>query len=105
MPQDDDHQNGDDETFETKQNTAGFAQRPAPPDPFGFATGAPDLPEELTPEELDARQAGISTRRRKGPPLPEGEEDVAGPGLGFGLGADEERRAEPTEVKEPPDNS
>lgn len=105
MPQDDDHENGDEQTFETQQNTAGFAQRPAPPSPFGLAAEEPDFPEELTPEELDARQAEISTRRRGGPPLPEGEEDTAAPGLAFATGEEAERRVEPTEVKEPPDES
>jgi hypothetical protein len=104
MPQADDPDNGDEETFEAQENTAGFAQRPAPPDPFGLSTGQSDLPEELTPEELDARQAAIGTRRRKGPPLPEGEEHLDDPGLGFGLGGNDDQGAAPTEVKEPPDN-
>jgi hypothetical protein len=94
-------QNDDDQTFETQENTAGFAQRPAPPDPFGFSTGEEDIPGELTPEELDARQEAVSKRRRKGPPLPEVEIDTA-PGLGFGDAETETHRAEPTEVKEPP---
>lgn len=104
MPQVDDPDNGDEEIFETQENTAGFAQRPAPPDPFGLSTGQPDLPAELTPEELDARQMDISTRRRKGPPLPEGEEHSGDSGLGLGSGGSEDQGAAPTEVKEPPEN-
>lgn len=105
MPQNDDPDNGDEQTFETQQNTAGFAQRPAPPDPFGLAAAEPDVPGELSPEELAARQADIGTRRRKGPDLPEGETDATSLGLGFGIGGDEDQGAEPTEVKEPPDES
>lgn len=102
MPQADDPENGE-ETFETQQNTAGFAQRPAPPDPFSLSAGLEDdFPADLTPEELDARQAAMGTQRRKGPPIPEGEDNIAGPGLVFGLGV-EDQGAAPTEVKEPPD--
>jgi hypothetical protein len=97
MPQD------DEQTFETQHHNAGFAQRPAPPDPFGLGAGPAELPEEMTPEELDARQAEISEQRRKGPPLPEEEQFPTVSGLGFGSGDVEPQRAGPTEVVEPPD--
>ena len=104
MPQDDEPKNGDEETFETHQGSAGFAQHPAPPDSFGLSGGFPEIPRELTPEELDARQAAIGTRRRDGPPLPEGEEDIGSSGLALGT-EEVVRQVEPTEVREASDES
>lgn len=101
MPENDDPQNGDEQSFETQQGTAGFAQRPAPPDLFGAAADVFELPREMTPEELDARQASIGLERRSGPPLPEGEDTTAGGSLGLATGDDLSRQVEPTEVREP----
>jgi hypothetical protein len=103
MPQDDDPDNGEEQTFETHQGSAGFPQRPIPPDSLGLSGGFPETTTELTPEELDARQAAIGGRRRDGPPLPEGEEDADPSALAFGT-EETQRQVEPTEVKEAPDD-
>ncbi len=94
----------DDKTLETHQASAGPAQRPAVQDPFAASAAFPEIPRELTPEELDARQANIGIERKSGPPLPEGEADDAS-GLALGSGGNAAQRAEETEVKEPPDKS
>lgn len=104
MPDNDDPQNGDDQTFETEEGTAGFAQRPAPPDPFGASADILEFPRELTPEELEERQASIGVDRRGGPPLPEGEDTLDATGLGLAGGEESSRQVEPTEVQEPPED-